>query len=392
MEILNDKYKLSNVKLGSGSFSDVFLGTDISTGDNVAIKIISLEKNKHILDKVFSEIEIMKKMNHINIVKYYDFFKGKDNWYIVMEYCDRGKLKDALIYLRKIGYIHRDIKPMNVLLSIGKSSQNSDKSFDYDRNFVLKLSDFGLAKNYSNSENMMETICGSPLYMAPELLIDMKYNDRADLWSFGVVMYELLFGSLPNMASNILQLKSNLLNKNIDFHLNKDFTTDCFDLLTKLLQKDPKMRIDWDNFLVHKWFTYNDFDKKMDPIAIPLKKTFSNLTRMILDNKPSSYPPNYKGINDIFNSNFSTSLPTKYSSNNCELNLNESPSFYNFNYYHRRESFTPKLNEQQLNPLIQSLDKSNPLLSECRYNKNISITSSTSINQSKSNPIPIKRS
>lgn len=379
MEIIGDKYRIEKNKLGTGGFSEVFLGTVLENNQLVAIKKISLMQKKDILNKITQEIEIMQKINHPNIVKYYDVFKTPTHWYIIMEYCNAGtlddvikynetasknsmmnfnreantyyylnQLKDALRYIREQGYIHRDIKPMNVLLTRNPSKINfsfnesdtifstNDKSettgYNLTEKLIVKLADFGLAKIYQESqENLMNTICGSPLYMGPELLLDTKYNSKADLWSFGVVMYEMLFGVKPINGYTTMQLKKNLSMKQIDFHLNKNFTSYCFDILTKLLTKNYTNRIDWDEFFSHKWFIIWKELAEKDPnmvinnSSLSLSKSLdsshgekilpeptispgtsplghSNLTKMKLDyytplntsqymDYPSSYPP-----------------------------------------------------------------------------------------------------
>ncbi|XWV26016.1 putative serine threonine-protein kinase [Tupanvirus soda lake] len=310
MEIINGKYKLENTKLGSGGFSEVFLGTDITTNQQVAIKRVSLSQKslqeEDTFKKLNTEIGLMQTLDHPNIVKYYDVVKTPTHWYIIMEYCNMGtledvikfnesmskkkllkfnreantyyylnQLKDALNYLRKKGCIHRDIKPMNILLTKNITSDSSlvdsgtifksdeqiaslDKSkLDQDEKIVVKLADFGLAKSYMETEeSLMNTICGSPLYMAPELILNKEYNSKADLWSFGVIMYQLLYGIHPQSASSFPQLVRNLKTQSIDFKLNKNFTPHCFDLVSKLLIKDPRKRLNWVELFNHKWFLY----------------------------------------------------------------------------------------------------------------------------------------
>ena len=289
MEI--EEYIIENIKLGSGSFSEVYLGKHKITNNKVAIKIIYLDKKNNIIkkekimNKMEQEITIMKQLNHHNIVKYYDNVKSNNVWYIIMEYCNAGtldnvikyndseskksksfnreantyyymnQLKNALDYVIRMGYIHRDIKPMNILLT--NDGNDNIINYNYDGNIILKLADFGLAKEYNDNECiMMNTICGSPLYMAPELLINNSYTSRADLWSYGVILYQLLFGTLPMNAKTVLQLQKNMINDDINFHLNKNFTLECFDLLIKLLTKNHVDRINWENFINHKWFIY----------------------------------------------------------------------------------------------------------------------------------------
>lgn len=367
---IDDKYRIDD-KIGSGGFSEVFLATDLSTGQKVAIKKVSLLQKSlqktNVLNKLSAEIELMKKLDHPNIVSYYDTIKTNVDWYIVMEYCNAGTLedvikfnesmgqkkdisfnreantyyylnqvKDALNYVRSQGYIHRDIKPMNILItqkellnqslvdsytmfkSDEQINQNIKDNLDCSQKLTVKLADFGLAKHYMDCDDMLSnTICGSPLYMAPELILNKKYNSKADLWSYGIIMYQMLFGINPNTATDFQQLVKNLRSKEIDFHLNKNFTTECFDLLTKLLAKDPNMRIDWSNLFKHKWFTRWENAPTGDvivnvnktiPIQIPESKPsslgHSNLSKMKWNEEwfkgmkfgsyskfPSSYPP-----------------------------------------------------------------------------------------------------
>ena len=286
MEIINDKYRIENIKLGAGGFSEVFLGTNIETNQNVAIKKVSLLqksfKDEKVRAKLTMEIELMKKLNHPNIVNYYDLSTSNTDWYIIMEYCNAGtldhvikynemmskkkeinfnreentyyymnQLKNALNYFRELGYMHRDIKPMNVLLIKNNKEEEinyqnntidfeSSNNYNHSEKLIVKLADFGLARNYDNEESLMNTICGSPLYMAPELIFNKEYNSQADLWSYGIIMYQMLFGVHPNNAFNFDELIKNLRSKDIDFHLTKNFNPYCFDLLKKLLVKNPQ--------------------------------------------------------------------------------------------------------------------------------------------------------
>ena len=313
MEIINNLYRVEKQKLGSGSFSVVYMGTDLQLNRTVAIKKIPLTGESNILSKITPEVEIMKKLYHVNIVAYYDVCKLPNYLYIIMEHCNAGslqnvilfnkqaetnkdfnreantyyfmsQLKDALDYIRSEGYIHRDIKPMNVLLTKEPNLTNSIDTdcgdfnilFENKQNIgsfvnsdldctkpninyklVVKLADFGLARQYiDDDDSLLKTYCGSPRYMGPELLLDMKYNSKTDLWSYGVIMYEMLFGVGPIEARTVDDLKKQLRKKDIDFHLNKKYTANCFDLLRKLLVKDYESRIEWSNFFSHPWFTW----------------------------------------------------------------------------------------------------------------------------------------
>lgn len=268
------KYKINKKPIGKGSFATVYLGTD-KYNKFVAIKQISLSKIKSTyMDKFLRELDISMKLDHPNIVKCYEIFKTEKHWYIVNEYCDCGtlqdlsadllkhdphqreyivrkllnELKDALKYLISNNIIHRDLKPSNILIK--KTSSN---------NYTIKLADFGFARYFTNEisdeghDDMVNTLCGSPIYMAPELLINLKYNMKADLWSFGVIMYELLYGTNPYyFPKNITELRRLMIEKEITYP--NLFSIDCIDLMKSLLIIEPEKRINWKKFFLHQWF------------------------------------------------------------------------------------------------------------------------------------------
>lgn len=296
METIKDKYKLEYL-IGSGGFSEVYLATDLTNGEKLAIKKISLNQKSDIITKIDAEVKLMQKLRHKNIVEYYDVYRNETHWYIIMEYCNSGtfadvikynesqfknkhiireantyyyleQLREALIYIRKNNYIHRDIKPMNVLLTHqvikGPRSDFDKISYDCSEKLIVKLADFGLAGYRESDASLFDTICGSPLYMAPELILEKKYNSKADLWAYGVIMYEMLFGSHPNKALTLKNLIDNLKHKKINFDGNKNYTLQCSDILVKLLDKVDKKRLNWESFLTHGWFLYwkENLDKR----------------------------------------------------------------------------------------------------------------------------------
>ena len=275
------EYKLNPKPIGSGSFSTVYLGYDKSNIP-VAIKKISIRKlpQDRSINKFEMELDISKSLNNENIVKCYNTFKTNRHWYIVTEYCDSGslknlidslktinigherentvksvmiQLKNALEYLRNINIIHRDLKPMNILFS--------KKIIGNKELYILKLADFGFARYFNKEsipkngyDNMIETVCGSPIYMAPELLIDSVFNIKADLWSYGVILYEMLYGNNPyNFPTSLTQLKDCIINKKIK--ISDGYSTNCILLLKSLLIVDPATRIDWTSFFNHPWFS-----------------------------------------------------------------------------------------------------------------------------------------
>tara|TARA_B110000914_G_scaffold225104_1_gene244858 strand:+ start:442 stop:1764 length:1323 start_codon:yes stop_codon:yes gene_type:complete len=259
---MNDKlqnYRICEKRIGKGSFSTIHKCFD-SNNNVFALKKIDIDRLK---DKnvVKNEFNIMRKLSHINIIKVFDLIvdEKQNNVYIFLEYFEYGDLgkylsgntleekhvnnfsiqiKNGLQYLYKQNIIHRDIKPQNILVS-------NDK--------ILKIIDFGLSKSITINEEMMDTICGSPLYMAPEIIKTKNYTIKSDIWSFGVIIYEMIYGYTPFRATNIYTL-INLIDKyEIKFPKGK-ISFKCIDLLKKMLVKEPNNRIDWDNLFVHDWF------------------------------------------------------------------------------------------------------------------------------------------
>lgn len=282
-----DKYDIGNKPIGKGMFSTVYHATDVN-GMEYAMKRISVEKlDESRIDKFLLELHISRKMSHINIVKCYEVFRTKTHWYIVSEYCCSGtfkhlirrmknltdpiereitsryylyQLRDAIQYLHENNIIHRDLKPDNILMT-----KNTGASSEV----IVKLSDFGFSRYFdvtdatltTGYDDLVSTICGSPIYMAPELLVKMKYNMKADIWSFGVIMYEMLHGKNPYyFASNIPELRELMQSQKITFG---HFSPECVDLLQKILQTDPIQRISWEDFFNHNWFTSTTIGKDL---------------------------------------------------------------------------------------------------------------------------------
>ncbi|RQM27705.1 hypothetical protein B5M09_008031 [Aphanomyces astaci] len=191
-------------RIGSGSFAIVYKGYHKVTNVPVAVKAINKTKlNPKLLENLESEISIMRQINHPNIVKLYDIKKTDKHIYLMLEYCDGGDLQhfikkqpngvvteatarhflrelaDGLHVLWSLNLIHRDLKPQNLLLTEPSATSS------------LKIADFGFARHLE-STSLAETLCGSPLYMAPEILQFQKYDNKADLWSVGTILYEMV--------------------------------------------------------------------------------------------------------------------------------------------------------------------------------------------------------
>ena len=290
-------------ELGSGSFGRVFLVAHNETKELFALKTI--EKRKIMttygrLDIIHEEINIHSKLSHQNIIKLYNIYEDEETINIIMEYAPKGNLYhlikqekngfsehkafeyfiqilNAVYYLHSNNIIHRDIKPENILISADNK---------------LKLCDFGWAKELT-LENR-STFCGTMEYMAPEIVGSENYDYSVDIWSLGILLYELLFGHSPfkaNTTNNIIQnIKSHELNYD-----NKNLSNSCKDLIQKLLEMNPQKRLKLKDILEHS------FIKKHSKLLIYKKKSPTKMTnidkiqnrlnkniKVIINNNPSN--------------------------------------------------------------------------------------------------------
>ncbi|KAH9324313.1 hypothetical protein KI387_004491 [Taxus chinensis] len=261
-----------NEYIGSGSFAVVWRAKHKHHGHEVAIKEIATRKhNKKVLESLELEIDILKKINHPNIVRLHDIVRVPGKIYICLEYCPGGDLSTyiqchgrvsediARHFMRQIGsgltmlrehhVIHRDLKPQNLLLSTN------------DSNAVLKIADFGFARPLQ-PQGLAETMCGSPLYMAPEIMLEQKYDAKADLWSVGTILFQLVTGKTPFSGSNHLQLKHNILkSKELSFPQEVgSLNPSCIDLCRKLLRQNPVERLTFEEFFNHEFLQVAKLD------------------------------------------------------------------------------------------------------------------------------------
>lgn len=137
------------------------------------------------------------------------------------------QLLDAFQILNKYNIMHRDMKPDNIFFHNG----------------LIKLGDFGFCKNLNSAEDMARTMLGSPIYMAPEVLKGEIYSNKADIWSLGVVLYEMIFGHCPFQSNSIANLIEVLNTRNLDFPSN--ISPVLKNLISRMLTKDPIQRIGW---------------------------------------------------------------------------------------------------------------------------------------------------
>ncbi|KAL4946624.1 hypothetical protein BDV06DRAFT_53195 [Aspergillus oleicola] len=326
--------------IGKGSFATVYRGVHTGSRSFVAIKSVTLNKlNKKLKDNLNLEIDILKGLVHPHIVALLDCIQTNSHIHLVMEYCALGdlsqfikrrdSLKDhnytkrmiakypnvpggalnevvvrhflkqlasALRYLRHENLIHRDIKPQNLLLCPAPTysepqqpqlepMKRNDHSFTpavgLESLPLLKLADFGFARSLP-ATSLAETLCGSPLYMAPEILRYEKYDAKADLWSVGTVLYEMVAGRPPFRATNHVELlrKIEVAKDRIKFPEENPASEEIKALVRGLLKLNPVVRMTFKDFFendvvvgpipgVHP----DDVPAQSEPVAIPTAET-----------------------------------------------------------------------------------------------------------------------
>lgn len=260
----NFRMKLNN-KIAQGSFGSVYQGSYMSH-KNCAIKKIPIQSNSESFNRYSeSEWKTLQNIKQKNIINIYGVCKSQHNIYIAMEYCkgkDLGTILDhcnfineplvkkwmkdlikSLDYLKDLNIIHRDIKPTNILLTSNKLTSAE-----------VKLVDFGFATKLDHSLKYSKV--GTPLYMAPEVMNENGYDYKADIWSLGIVMYELLYGCHPFNVNNMRELMDSQ-RRPIDYKKHSNVSEDAIKVMKSMIQYDSSERMDYEDLLRLPFFVTN---------------------------------------------------------------------------------------------------------------------------------------
>jgi len=252
-------------ELGVGSFGRVLLVQHNKTQAQYAIKAIDKRNTTNIQEKPYfrREIEIMYRIHHPNVVKLFGHFEDNTYCYFIMEYIPGGNIysyvpkngirtistqqvasiiKDvisATYFLHNMipPIIHRDIKPENVLLASGMQA---------------KLTDFGWS-NYMQGDYKRTTVCGTPIYLAPEMINNTGHDEKVDIWCIGVLLFELMTGVQPWRGTDVNTVKMNIIRLKINWPKNMD--RKAGDLISRILRYNPEERISLESMLMHPFFT-----------------------------------------------------------------------------------------------------------------------------------------
>ena len=254
---------LEDKNIGKGGFGCVWKVRHKETKKVYAIKVINKESiiKQKLIEQTNREIQIMYQLYHPHIIKLSNHFEDDEDFCLIMQYASKGQLysqikrlkrldqKQAAQYMREIisavkylhtrnpPIIHRDIKPENVLL---------------DNDGRCKLADFGWS-NFEETNKQRETYCGTPEYLAPEMINKSGHDERVDIWSLGVLLFEMLTGKTPfNFKGDRNQLYNSI--KNLRIVWTDDFPPLAKDLISKILKLNPDDRLTIDQIISHQWF------------------------------------------------------------------------------------------------------------------------------------------
>ncbi|XP_046708507.1 serine/threonine-protein kinase PLK3 isoform X2 [Silurus meridionalis] len=290
--------------LGKGGFARCYEMTDLSSNKMYAVKVIpqSRVSKPHQRNKITNEIELHKTLQHKHVVKFSHHFEDQDNIYIFLELCSRRSLAhiwkarhtltdpEVRYYLRQIisglkylhnkGILHRDLKLGN---------------FFVNENMELRLGDFGLAAKLETVEQRKKTICGTPNYLAPEVLNRQGHGTESDVWSLGCVMYTLLCGNPPFETLDLKETYKCI--KEVKYTLPRSLSAAAQKLISAILQKNPSDRLTLDQILAHEYFSKGFTPDKLPPSACtvvpelnppsPAKKFFTKMAKSLFGKKKS---------------------------------------------------------------------------------------------------------
>ena len=230
-----------------------------------AVKVFKRDKMSKAEDQdVRTEVKVLQMLEHPGVVKFGDFFEDRSQFYLVLEYVSSGELLDrlskkktytelearealkcllsAISYVHSKGIVHRDLKPGNLLL----------KSPDSDSDITVV--DFGFAQKIENDE-ALDSFCGTPSYLAPEIVTGARYGRPVDMWAVGVIAFLLLGGYAPFFADTKPKLYAKIKRRDVKFHAKywEHVSQDAKDFILSLLCVDPASRLTADQALGHPW-------------------------------------------------------------------------------------------------------------------------------------------
>ena len=380
--ILNDYTLIKDI--GEGNFGKVKLAKLKSTKEKYAIKILDKEKLKTQTKSTnFNEIEIISGLDHKNIIHVDKILEDPKNYYIIMEYCEKGELFDYIVnkerlnpaeaslffyqlingveYIHKQGFAHRDLKPENLLLTKEK---------------ILKIIDFGLCHDF-DGENFLTTKCGSPSYAAPEILKGYPYDGfKTDIWCCGIILYAMLCGYLPFDGDNNQEIFQSIVECKPEF---PDFLEDdSINLLIWILNSEPKDRITIEEIKCHPFYlkgkSYytiqyeesdaSDPDKSNDVYDINYLKNGNSI-----DKRKFGYSTNRRKKGNLYTFNNINNVKRFKMRDNKHFKNNIYQKIFNRIINTNEEESTSKIKTQNIKYLLTTGNEQKPNINELSIKK-----------------------
>ena len=380
-----DFESLEDKSIGKGGFGSVWKVRHKVTKQIFAIKVINKESivKQKMVEQTNREIEIMYKLDHPHIIKLYSHFEDDEDFCLIMQMASKGQLytiikrlkrldqRTAAQYMREVisaikylhtrtpPIIHRDIKPENILL---------------DQDGRCKLADFGWS-NFEEGNKFRDTYCGTPEYLAPEMVTKSGHNESVDIWALGVLLFEMLTGRTPfNYTGDRIQLFNNI--KTLRIVWTDDFPQLAKDLVGRILRLNPKDRLTLDQMLNHQWF-------KEVPIIKPVLTPVEYNERQKLESHLIQSIPEFDKERNVMNK--SKKIVTRVISHNenpiKEANIQQEINNINKNilingYYNDEMNINPKNipNDENININTNNLISSQSIISsqknQIRVDKN----------------------
>lgn len=304
-----NSYYIHKRAIGEGSCSKVYYGVHKNKNQEVAIKKIAFDQLEDKLKvRAIKEISILQSINHPNIIKLYDYKFDRNKLLLITEYCNHGNLQDwikkenklpqevlsvikqileGINYLHSNKIIHRDIKPQNILIQ---------------EPLIIKLCDFGFSQTFKEEINMFQTICGTPLFMSPEILKMQPYTIKSEIWSLGVLFYNIFFnshpyGELESVNDYRSKLQTELTIPEIllfDIELNQTIQQ----LIKNMLSLEPENRLSIQEIIYQIKLAENGPDTQFNFDEDYLKIDIINQRHIVIENiRYDNSPPSSSFLN-----------------------------------------------------------------------------------------------